>query len=187
MVLVMKGGCICLEDIFVVVDVTLWPVLHHSFRREKFFILQLTYSSSIESCDAGLEKWLSYSLVSRPFHCPVCDSYCKWSKTGWWECLGTSYCFSLWWSIVLSLLGLFHGHPSSVHYSNGQLLEAVKTREMVLPRQGHSFSGVGVWSDCHVHWHWSCHCAGESHETLTSCLARQETCTRCCITCRKLL
>ena len=46
MVLVMKGGCICLEDIFVVVDVTSWPVLHHSFHCEKLFILQLVLQVS---------------------------------------------------------------------------------------------------------------------------------------------
>ena len=45
MVLVMKGGCICLEDIFVVV-ITLWPVLHHSFHHEKLFILQLVLQVS---------------------------------------------------------------------------------------------------------------------------------------------
>lgn len=49
---------------------------------------------------------------------------------------------------------------------------------MVLPRQGHSLPGAGVWSDCHVHWHWSCHCAGECHDTFASCLAHQEMCAR---------
>ena len=49
---------------------------------------------------------------------------------------------------------------------------------MVLPRQGHSLPGAGVWSDCHVYWHWSCHCAGECHDTFASCLAHQEMCAR---------
>ena len=78
MVPVIKGSCICSEGIFVVV-VTPWPVLHHNFHYEKLFILTSTCFSSSDSCDAGLEKRLSYNLLPRPFHCPVCDCYCKWS------------------------------------------------------------------------------------------------------------